>query len=76
MPAGYLPADNARVFRGVRPTAPECGRLLALADRLLTIAHLALLPHVRPPELTARIVARAAGRLRAGSGHAVDRLTP
>lgn len=168
MPPDYLPAENTKVFRGLRPTVPRCRELLALADlrglhgvphadaayyqvapggemvehllavppvrahayiagvretvrgcagmtvrnggstiglrrvrlpvgrtgaesygvryagwiaghryrfhvdlftareagRLLVIAHLALLPRVRPPELTARIVERAAARLR------------
>jgi hypothetical protein len=32
MPAGYLPAENAAMFRGMRPAEPTCRRLFALAD--------------------------------------------
>lgn len=32
LPAGYLPAENQRVFEGLRPDDPDCARLLRLAD--------------------------------------------
>jgi hypothetical protein len=31
VPAGYLPAENAAMFRGLRPADPDCRALLALA---------------------------------------------
>ncbi|MBO2446550.1 hypothetical protein J4573_05575 [Actinomadura barringtoniae] len=32
LPAGYAPAENQRVFQGLRPADPDCARLLELAD--------------------------------------------
>ncbi|GAA2576132.1 hypothetical protein SMC26_12550 [Actinomadura fulvescens] len=32
VPAGFLPAENQRVFEGMRPVDRDCARLLALAD--------------------------------------------
>jgi predicted small lipoprotein YifL len=32
LPAGFLPAENQRVFEGLRPDDPDCARLLRLAD--------------------------------------------
>jgi hypothetical protein len=31
VPAGYLPAENAEMFRGLRPADPDCRALFALA---------------------------------------------
>lgn len=32
MPAGFLTADNQRVFEGMEPVDPDCARMLQLAD--------------------------------------------